>query len=256
VLSLDDFVKGGFLDESDHALLRATLMRTQEVMAGVFGNSFNKVFESYIGAIQEEHHSYDGEFLRFLAEEALYLYGQYMSEPWNEGLKLVYQLDDIYSPGNAALLLSRMFERIKPLRENEQEYRRKLSKYVKRNPKSGKNLGSLTQSITNLIGNSKLNKAVNNKLRKVNKVAGTTTTVIPPARVVTKQPSTEVFCFRQLKNALKLSTTACHFGLKCRNSHREPTKLNKTEIQKIVGGINHPGSSSDKSNIHDALALL
>ena len=256
VLSLDDFVKGGFLDDSDHALLRATLMRTQEVMAGVFGKSFNKVFESYIGAIQEEHHGYDGEFLRFLAEEALYLYGQYMSEPWNEGLKLVYQLDDIHSPGNAALLLSSMFERITPLKSNEQEYHRKLSKYVKRNSKSGKNLGAITQSITNLIGSSKLNKAANNKLGKVNKVARTATTVIPPARVVTKQPSNEVFCFRQLKNALKLSTTACHFGLKCRNSHREPTKLNKTEIQKIVGGINHPGNNLDKSNIHDALALL
>ena len=89
-LSLDDFVKGVFLDDSDPALLRATLMRAQEVMAGVFGNSFNKVFDGYIGAIQDDHHNYDGEFLRYLAEKPLYLHGQHMSEPWSEGFKLVF----------------------------------------------------------------------------------------------------------------------------------------------------------------------
>ena len=57
-------------------------------------------------------------------------------------------------------------------------------------------------------------------------------------------------------NALKISTTDCHFGLGCRNSHREPNKANKSEFQKIIGGKNHHGSAKVKSDIHDALNLL
>ena len=65
VISLDDIVRRCFLDDSDHALLRATLTKTQKIMAGVFGNSLNNVFDYYVDAIQDDHHSYDGEFLRF-----------------------------------------------------------------------------------------------------------------------------------------------------------------------------------------------
>jgi hypothetical protein len=104
VLSLDDFIKGGYLDEQDPALLRATLLRAQELMAGVFGASFGKVFQNFIDAIQDTYRGYDGEFLRFLIEEVLYRYGQLMSEPWSEGLKVTYNLQDIHSPGNAATL--------------------------------------------------------------------------------------------------------------------------------------------------------
>jgi len=59
----------------------------QEVMAGVFGKSFNKVFETFIDTIQDTYRTYDGDFLRFLIEEVLYRYGQLMSEPWSENLK-------------------------------------------------------------------------------------------------------------------------------------------------------------------------
>ena len=250
VLSLDDFVKGNYLDDSDHALLRATLMRAQEVLAGVFGNSFNKVFDGYISAIQDDHHGYEGEFLRFLAEEVLYRYGQHMSEPWNEGLKLFYKLDDLHSPGNAALLLTNMFNSILPNKTNEQEYLRKESKTVLRNNKSNK-ITSQPPSQISTVDNSKTQKAVKNKLRKAKKAAGTATANFPP-----KQPASEVFCLIHLMNALKISTTDCHFGLGCRNSHREPTKANKSEFQKIIGNQNHHGSPKVKSSIHDALALL
>jgi hypothetical protein len=249
-LSLDDFVKGGFLDDTDPALLRATLMRAQEVMAGVFGNSFNKVCDGYITAIQEEHHNYECEFLRFLAEEALYLYGQYMSEPWSEGLKLSFKLDDIHSPGNAALLLTCMFDRIKPEKSNEMAYITKESKTVIRNSKAVK-ATTIPNSQISPVDNSKTQKAAKNKLRRMKKAAGTAPLNVPP-----KQTASEVFCLIHLMNALKLSTTDCHFGLGCRNSHREPTKATKTEFQKIIGNQNHQGSPKVKSSIHDALALL
>jgi hypothetical protein len=250
VLSLDDFVKGGFLDDSDHALLRATLTRAQEVMAGVFGNSYNKVFDGYISAIQDHHHGYDGEFLRFLAEEAFFLYGHYMKEPWSEGLKFVHKLDDIHSPGNAALLLTSMFNNIKPSKSNEQEFRWKESKLLIRNNKSGKTILP-TSSQINPVDNSKLKKAAKNKLRKAKKAIGTT--AIQPSP---KQTASEVFCLIRLMHALKISTTDCHFGLGCRNSHREPCKANKSELQKIIGNKNHHGSAKVKSDIHDALNLL
>jgi hypothetical protein len=250
VISLDDFVKGGFLDDSDHALLRATLTRTQEVMAGVFGNSFNKVFDCYIDAIQDDHHSYDGEFLRFLAEEVLYRYGQHMSEPWNEGLKLFYKLDDLHSPGNAALLLTFMFDNTKPSKTNEQEFRIKESKSLITINKSNKIISS-PSSQSNPVDSSKLKKAAKNKLRKAKKVLGPATFTPSP-----KQTTSEVFCLIHLMNALKISTTDCHFGLGCRNSHREPNKANKSEFQKIIGSKSHHGSANVKSDIHDALNLL
>ena len=249
IISLDDFVRGSFLDDSDHALLRSTLTRAQEVMAGVFGNSFNKVFDNYIGAIQDDHYSYDGDFLRFLAEEVLYRYGQHMSEPWNEGLRLFYKLDDIHSPGNAALLLTFMFNNIVPSKSNEQEFRRKESKTIIRSNNSTK-VNTISSSQLIPVSNTNLKKT-KKKSRKARKVAGTITTSLPP-----KQTATEVFCLVHLMHALKLSPTDCHFGLSCRNSHREPTKTNKSELQKIIGNQNHHGSVQVKSSIHDALALL
>jgi len=122
VLSLDDFIKGGYLEEEDTALLRATLLRTQELMAGVFGSSFSKVFQTFIDAIQDAYRGYDGEFLRFLIEEVLYRYGQLMSEPWSESLKVAYNLQNIHSPGNAALLLTTLVNFIVPTRTNLQMF--------------------------------------------------------------------------------------------------------------------------------------
>ena len=57
-------------------------------------------------------------------------------------------------------------------------------------------------------------------------------------------------------NTLKISTTDCHFGLGCRNSHREPNKANKSELQKIIGNKSHHGSAKVKLGIHNALNLL
>jgi hypothetical protein len=71
-----------------------------------------------------------------------------------------------------------------------------------------------------------------------------------------KQTTSEVFCLIRLMNTLKISTTDCHFGLGCRNSHRKPNKANKSELQKIIGNKSHHGSAKVKLDIHNALNLL
>jgi hypothetical protein len=117
---------------------RAANLRAQELMAGVFGASYGKVFQTFIDAIQDTYRGYDGEFLRFLIEEVLYRYGQIMSEPWSESHKIAYNLQDIHSPGNAALLLTTLVNLIVPTRTNQQEFIRKETKSIKRVPKTGK----------------------------------------------------------------------------------------------------------------------
>ena len=143
-----------------------------------------------------------------------------------------------------------MFDSIKPSKTNEQEFRIKESKSLIRINKSNKIISS-PSSQSNPVDSSKLKKAAKNKLRKAKKVLGPATFTPSP-----KQTTSEVFCLIHLMNALKISTTDCHFGLVCRNSHREPNKANKSELQKIIGSKSHHGSAKVKSDIHDALNLL
>jgi len=90
----------------------------QEVMAGVFGRSFNKVFETFIDAIQDTYRTYDSDFLRFLIEEVLYPYAHLMSEPWSENLENAHNLDNIHSPGNAVIPVATLVKRIVRTKNN------------------------------------------------------------------------------------------------------------------------------------------
>ena len=82
-LSLYHFCKGGSFDESNRALVVDALRRDQEVMSIIFGESFRDVFTKYINDIMDTHSLYDGEYLRYMAEEVLYRYGVIMSDTWS-----------------------------------------------------------------------------------------------------------------------------------------------------------------------------
>ena len=248
ILSLDDFIKGGYLKEDDTALLRAALLRAQELMAGVFGASYNKVFQTFIDAIQDKYRSYEGEFLRFLIEEVLYRYGQIMSEPWSEGLKVAYNLQDIHSPGNAALLLTTLVSLVVPTRANQTEFLRKESKSIKRVSKTGK-LDKEKANTPNI--NDK--KTTTGKLKRERRAARK---LLPSLAPTPNKVSSTNYCLRKLKKVLKLSPLDCSFGTQCRYLHTVPTSVNKVEIQGVIENVAHPGSQSEKKSISDALALL
>jgi hypothetical protein len=249
-LSLDDFVKGGYLKEDEIAILRATLLRMQELMAGIFGKSFSKVFENFIDLLQDKYLNLDVGFLRFLVEEVLYRYGQIMSEPWSESLKTSYSLIDIHSPGNAAILLTTLVKQIVPTRTNQSEYLRKESLQIIR-----------TTKVAKLDSNATITPISNNNVKAVTTAKNKNKRAKKAAKKLTPLPSTtpkplEIFCLKKLKNILNVDPQDCTYGAACRFSHRVPNTANKGEIQGIIGNKNHPGSVQDKTKIHDALALL
>jgi len=239
ILSLDDFIKGGFLNEEDPALLRAALLRAQELMAGAFGSSFSKVFQTFIDAIQDTYRAYDGAFLRFLIEEVLYRYGQLMSEPWSEGLKVAYNLQDIHSPGNAATLLTTLVNLIVPTRTNMQMFSWKETNSIKRVSKIGK----LNKDKTNANDQKKDVKTSKIKLKRERKAARKL--LSSPIPTINKVTSTN-YCLKRLKKALKLSPLDCMYGAQCRYLHTIPTSTNKAEIQGVIEDTAHPGSISEK----------
>ena len=183
-------MKDGYLKEEDTAILRSALLRAQEVMAGVFGASFSKVFENFIDAIQDTYRSYDGEFLRFLIEEVLYRYGNLMSEPWSKSLKEDYGLNDIHSPGNAADLLTILVKSIIPKKENQAAFLRKTSLSINRNSKVGISDKAIPAT-TKPNDKDKAAKATKNKRKKDKKVASK----IAPNHSTNSKPS-EIYCLK------------------------------------------------------------
>jgi len=172
-----------------------------------------------------------------------------MSEPWSENLKNAYNLDDIHSPGNAAILLSTLVKRIVPTKNNQSEYFRKDTHEIIRVAKVAK-LDS-SKSLTPLSNINKVVTTTKIKSKNAKKVARRVAS--PPS---TTLKTSEIFCLKKLKNNLKVDPQDCSYGPTCKFSHREPNTTNKVEIQRIIGNKNHPGSVLDKTKIHDALALL
>ena len=101
-MSLYHFCKGGFFDESNRALVVDALRRAQEVMSIIFGESFRDVFTKYINDIMDIHSLYDGEYLRYMAEEVLYRYGKIMSDTWSVTQANFYNVPNLHEAGNAA----------------------------------------------------------------------------------------------------------------------------------------------------------
>jgi hypothetical protein len=137
-------------------------------MAGVFGASFSKVFQTFIDAIQDKYRSFEGGFLRYLIEEVLFRYGQLMSEPWSENDKLDYDLPDIHSPGNAAALLTTLVKLVVPLKGNQLEFIRKESDTVTRVSQTGK----LDKDKTSTPVSNDKNKASKSKKIRLREIKG------------------------------------------------------------------------------------
>ena len=116
----------------NRALVIDDLRRAREVMSIVFGESFRDVFTKYINDIMDVYSLYDGEYLRYMAEEVLYRYCEIMSDTWSVTQASFYNVANLYEAGNAAKLLTIMVSKILPSLTMQQEYLRSVSGKITR----------------------------------------------------------------------------------------------------------------------------
>ena len=243
-LSLYHFCKGGYFDESNRALVIDALRRAQEVMSIVFGNSFRDVFTTYIDSIMDLYGQFDGEYLRYMAEEVLYRYGIIMGEAWTATQVSFYNIPNLHEPGNAARLLATMFSKITPDLSRQQEYLRSVSTKIVR---------------TTLP---KPNAAPQIHRTPIKKKKGTHPPLVkPPTKIQTPSKlSKGSLCLTHLKFKLGMTQVDCPkitaTGRSCGHPHRTPTKGNKKEFQQIIGQAGHPGGTAERGQIHLELAKL
>ena len=75
---------------------------------------------------------FDGEYLRYMAEEVLYRFSSIMSDTWSVTQADFYKVDNLHDAGNAAKLLTIMVNKILPSLTMQQEYLRSVSGKITR----------------------------------------------------------------------------------------------------------------------------
>ena len=192
----------------------------------------------------EKHGVFDGEYLRYMAEEVLYRFGIIMGEAWTTTQANFYNLPNLHEPGNAANLLTIMINKIVPGFAPQQEYLRVISTKIVRTA-SGKS-NPVQQTLMNPTPKK---GTVHLSLSKPH--------TQPKASMKLSKGS---LCLTHLKFKLGITQVGClklqNSGIPCRNDHRTPTKKNKKELQQIMGQAGHHGTAAERGQIHLELAKL
>jgi hypothetical protein len=213
-------------------------------MSIVFGNSFREVFTTYINAIMDLYGVFEGEYLRYMAEEVLYRYGIIMGEAWTATQTTFYNIPNLHEPGNAALLLTTMINKITPDFSRQQEYRR-----------------SVSEKIVRVTGPKSHTAPQVHKTPIKKKQGAHLSHTKPPIQIKGHvKLSKGSLCLIHLKFKLGMTQVDCPkltaTGTPCGHAHRTPTKGNKKELQQIIGQVGHHGGTAERGLIHIELAKL
>ena len=167
-----------------------------------------------------------------------------MGEAWTATQTTFYNIPNLHEPGNAAQLLTTMFNKITPDLSRQQEYIR-----------------SVTGKIVRTIG-PKSNAAPQVHKTPIKKKQGAHSSLSKPP-IQTKplvKLSKGSVCLTHLKFKLGITQVDClkltATGIPCGHAHRTPTKGNKKELQQIIGQVGHHGGTAERGQIHMELAKL